>query len=158
MKHFYPFLLITLMLSLSIISCQKETFVLPEDESLLAGDISEQYRAPDSLRLNFLWIKPHGENTPPGARFQLLNDTGGVVINSLDMMSGNDSVFVYSPYRGLEAKAYLVQLKSPTGAIIDSMTLDFSSQNFDDEWIIENENVTYYMQLSWLYKQPAIAD
>lgn len=152
MRHLYPLLLITSMLSLGMISCQKESFVLPEDETQLTEDFAQTNRTPDSLRLNFLWIKPHGEYNLPGARFQLLNDTGGVVINGLDMMSGSDSVYVFNPYEGLEQKEYTLLVKSPTGAIIDTTHFNFTAPDFDDELVIEKENVTYYMQISWLYK------
>lgn len=152
MKHLYPGFILLLLIAMSMISCSKE-IIMPEE---VADELSgETYtpRNPDSLRLNFLWIRPNASSAQvPGARFQLLNDTGAVLINTLDIMSGDDSVFVFSPSRGLDPGSYFMTVKSPSGAVIDTTTIDFNTDDFSDEIRIDKPNVTYYLQITWLHK------
>ncbi len=128
-------------------SCQKE-FILPEkEEGEIIPEVVEV--APDSAVINFIWIKTH---TPQmGARLQIKNDTGAVVLNALDILQNADTVFQFSTNCGMNKNQYLFTIKSPSGAVLDTMNIKFEYEKNLDELIIDRANLKYYIQLSWLH-------
>ncbi|MFN6378083.1 MAG: hypothetical protein ACK4WD_02330 [Flavobacteriales bacterium] len=144
------FLYIILLLASLVFfnSCQKE-FILPEkDEAQDSTLVTRQN--PDSAVLNFIWIKTN--DTYVGTRLEIKNDTGGVILNALDMLQSTDTVFQFPINCGIHLKKHVFTVKSPTGAVLDTMHFQLNYQEHLDELIISRENLTYFIQLSWLYK------
>lgn len=144
------FLYIYTLLSLIMISssCQKE-FVLPENETEL-DSIAMIVPNPDSARINFIWVKTHTAQI--GARLELRNDTGAVLMNAIDMIQNNDTIFQFNANEGINLKQYIFTVKTPTGLILDTLHYNFNYQEDLDEIIIERPNLKYYLQISWLHK------
>ncbi|MFO0359216.1 MAG: hypothetical protein ACK50N_01835 [Flavobacteriales bacterium] len=143
--------LYTLLLLASLVvfnSCQKE-FILPEkDDAQDTTFVASQ--KPDSAVLNFIWIKTN--DTYIGTRLEIKNDTGGVILNALDMLQSTDTVFQFPINCGIHLKKHVFTVKSPTGAILDTMHFQLHYEENLDEIIIERPNLKYYIQLAWLYK------
>jgi hypothetical protein len=143
MKHtLYLFLAIIALLP----SCQKE-FVMPEE---IVEELPPVY-VPDSMRINFIWVAPN-DNAPNliGARLELRNMEDSLLLNGVDIMGSQDSVFQWYPSIGLNSDSYYFKLKSPTGQPLDSCAIQLSDALGKDEWIIQQPNYTYYIQLTWI--------
>ncbi len=147
MKSFLPtyFLLFIVMI---ISSCQKE-FILPEkqEEKAIASIAIPE---PDSARINFIWVKIN--SAPIGARLELRNDTGAVLLNALDMLQNNDTIFQFNVDKGINLEQHQFTVKSPSGATLDTLLYNFEYKKNQDEIIIERPNLKYYIQISWLHK------
>lgn len=144
------FLSIYLLLASVMImsSCQKE-FVLPEKEAL-QHSLQVAMPQPDSARINFIWVKTHSAQI--GARLELRDDTGAVLMNAIDMIQNNDTIFQFDTNKGVNLSQYVFTVKTPTGTILDTLHYTFNYQKNLDEIIIERPNLQYYIQISWLYK------
>ncbi len=147
MKAFlYIFLLLASLVFFN--SCQKE-FILPDKDDAQDSTLVTRQN-PDSAVLNFIWIKTN--DTHFGTRLEIKNDTGGVILNALDMLQSIDTVFQFPINCGIHLKKHVFTVKSPTGAILDTMHFQLHYEENLDEIIIERPNLKYYIQLAWLYK------
>jgi hypothetical protein len=129
-------------------SCQKE-FVMPEKE-VEPDSLNLIMPNPDSARINFIWVKTFASQI--GARLELRNDTGAILMNAIDMIQNNDSIFQFEANKGINLKKYILTVKTPNGSILDTLHYNFTYQEDLDEIIIERPNVKYYLQISWLYR------
>lgn len=146
MRQFTSTLFFTLCSVVFLASCQKE-FVRPEEiiEEPLPVFI------PDSLVMNFIWVAPtSAESNLVGARLELRDMSDSLRLSGLDVMSSQDTVFQWYPSIGLKSEQYYFKLKSPTGQVLDSCSFDFHDALGKDEWIIQQPDFNYYIQLRWV--------
>jgi hypothetical protein len=129
-------------------SCTKNSFTWTPEEIVV-----EEAYIPDSLKLNFIWVKPSPEwGTMFGARYEIRNQLDSVLCSGVDVMGPNDSVFKFFPNYELKSEPYKLLVKSPTGQLLSEREISFDESMFTDEWILDDSLFTYYFQMTWQSK------
>jgi hypothetical protein len=126
-------------------SCKKDSFTWTPEEI----DEEETY-IPDSLKLNFIWVKPSPDwGTMFGARYEIRNISDSLLCGGVDVMGPNDSVFQFYPHFELKSEPYKFLVKSPTGQLLSEREVSFENSLFNDEWMLSDTLFTYYFQMTW---------
>lgn len=126
-------------------SCTKNSFTWTPEEIVV-----EEAYIPDSLKLNFIWVKPSPAwGTMIGARYEIRNSSDSILVSGVDVMSPTDSVFQYYPHFELKSEPHKIFVKSPTGQILSEREITFDQSLFNDEWMLQDSLFTYYFQISW---------
>lgn len=133
------------VVALTFTSCTKNSFTWTPEEIV----VEEPY-IPDSLKLNFIWVKPSPEwGTMFGARYEIRNSEDSLLCGGVDVMGPNDSVFQFYPHYELKSEPYRFLVKSPTGQLLSEREISFDQSLFTDEWILPDSLFTYYFQMTW---------
>jgi hypothetical protein len=126
-------------------SCTKNSFTWTPEEIVV-----EEAYIPDSLKLNFIWVKPSPDwGTMFGARYEIRNSEDSLLCGGVDVMGPNDSVFQFYPHYELKSEAYKFLVKSPTGQLLSEREISFDQSQFTDEWMLSDTLFTYYFQMTW---------
>lgn len=135
--------------ALMFTSCTKDSFTWTTEENVV-----EETYIPDSLKLNFIWVKPSpGWGTMYGARYEIRNSSDSVLCGGVDVMGPNDSVFKFFPHYELKSEPYKLLVKSPTGQVLSEREISFDQSLFTDEWVLPDSLFTYYFQMTWAPKE-----
>lgn len=131
--------------ALMFTSCTKNSFTWTPEEIVM-----EEPYIPDSLKLNFIWVKPSPEwGTMFGARYEIRNSFDSLLCGGVDVMGPNDSVFQFYPHYQLRSEPYRFLVKSPTGQLLSEREISFDQSFFTDEWMLADSLFTYYFQMTW---------
>jgi len=159
MKNSITISIFATVLSLSLVSCQKE-FYMPTspataadtssgvsntDETLSAAILGE-----DVAKLNLLWVQPEGANANlQGVKIEIADKNGEVVFSSIDVMAAGDELFQWNPGIILQAEGYTFTMKSASGNVLSVSTLNIANAFEQDEYIHQVDGAKIFLQLSW---------
>jgi len=159
MKNSITISIFAAVLSLSLVSCEKE-FYMPTspapatdtssgvsntDETLSAAILGE-----DVAKLNLLWVQPEGANANlQGVKIEIADKNGEVVFSSIDVMAAGDELFQWNPGIILQAEGYTFTMKSASGNVLSVSTLNIANAFEQDEYIHQVDGAKIFLQLSW---------
>ncbi len=148
----------TAVLSLSLVSCQKD-FYLPtatvsaQDSASVANNeeiVSAAVLGEDVAKLNFVWLQPEGANANlQGVKIEIANKNGEVVFSAIDVMAAGDDMFQWYPGIILEADEYTFTMKSASGNVLSVSTLNVADAFEQDEYIHQANGAKFFLQLTW---------
>lgn len=158
MKNAITISIFTAVLSLSLVSCQKD-FYLPT-ASVSSADstttIDNEQTAPaavlgeDVAKLNFVWLQPEGVNANlQGVKIEIADSNGEVVFSAIDVMAAGDDMFQWYPGVILDATNYTFTVKSASGNTLSVSTLNVSDAFLQDEYIHQANGAKIFLQLTW---------
>lgn len=158
MKNFITLSIFTAVLSLSLVSCQKE-FYMPTAPVTIADTTtveSNEETAPtavlgeDVAKLNFVWLQPEGANANlQGVKIEIADKSGEVVFSAIDVMAAGDDMFQWYPGIILEADEYTFTMKSASGNVLSVSTLNVAEAFQQDEYIHQADGAKFFLQLTW---------
>lgn len=159
MKNAITISIFAAVLSLSLVSCQKEfymptspvasisdtTTVVNNEESLPEAVLGE-----DVAKLNFVWLQPEGANANlQGVKIEISDKNGEVVFSAIDVMAAGDDMFEWFPSKTLQAEEYTFKMKSASGNVLSVVTLNLASAFQQDEYILQANGAKFFLQLTW---------
>jgi len=158
MKNAIKISIFAAVLSLSLVSCQKEfymptspissvdtTTVVSNEETLPTAVLGE-----DVAKLNFVWIQPEGANANlQGAKIEIADKNGEVVFSAIDVMAAGDEMFQWYPGIILEADEYTFTMKSASGNVLSVSTINVADAFQQDEYIHQSSGAKFFLQLTW---------
>jgi hypothetical protein len=158
MKNSITISIFAAVLSLSLVSCQKE-FYMPtapvtiEDTTTV---VSNEETAPtavlgeDVAKLNFVWLQPEGANANlQGVKIEIADKSGEVLFSAIDVMAAGDDVFQWFPGIILQADEYTFTMKSASGNVLSVSTLNVADAFQQDEYIHQADGAKFFLQLTW---------
>ena len=158
MKHSITISIFAAVLSLSLVSCQKE-FYMPTAPVTIADTTtveSNEETAPtavlgeDVAKLNFVWLQPEGANANlQGVKIEIADKSGEVVFSAIDVMAAGDDMFQWYPGIILEADEYTFTMKSASGNVLSVSTLNVAEAFQQDEYIHQADGAKFFLQLTW---------
>jgi len=158
MKNSITISIFAAVLSLSLVSCQKE-FYMPTAPVTVADTTtveSNEETAPtavlgeDVAKLNFVWLQPEGANANlQGVKIEIADKSGEVVFSAIDVMAAGDDMFQWYPGIILEADEYTFTMKSASGNILSVSTLNVAEAFQQDEYIHQADGAKFFLQLTW---------
>jgi flagellar hook assembly protein FlgD len=158
MKNSITISIFAAVLSLSLVSCQKE-FYMPTAPVTIADTTtveSNEETAPtavlgeDVAKLNFVWLQPEGANANlQGVKIEIADKSGEVVFSAIDVMAAGDDMFQWYPGIILEADEYTFTMKSASGNILSVSTLNVAEAFQQDEYIHQADGAKFFLQLTW---------
>ena len=145
MKNSITISIFAAVLSLSLVSCQKE-FYMPTASVSIADTTSSvsntDETAPtvvlgeDVAKLNFVWLQPEGTNANlQGVKIEIADKSGEVVFSAIDVMTAGDNMFQWYPGIILQADEYTLTMKSASGNVLSVSTLNVADAFQQDEYI-----------------------
>jgi flagellar hook assembly protein FlgD len=158
MKNAIKISIFAAVLSLSLVSCQKEfymptapissvdtTTVVSNEETLPTAVLGE-----DVAKLNFVWIQPEGANANlQGVKIEIADKSGEVVFSAIDVMAAGDEMFQWYPGIVLEADEYTFTMKSASGNVLSVSTINVADAFQQDEYIHQADGAKFFLQLTW---------
>jgi hypothetical protein len=158
MKNSITISIFAAVLSLSLVSCQKE-FYMPT-ASVSSADTTtvsnNEETAPtavlgeDVAKLNFVWLQPEGANANlQGVKIEIANKSGEVVFSAIDVMAAGDEMFQWYPGIILEADEYTFTMKSASGNVLSVSTLNVADAFQQDEYIHQADGAKFFLQMTW---------
>lgn len=158
MKNSITISIFAAVLSLSLVSCQKE-FYMPTAPVTVADTtttINNEETAPtavfgeDVAKLNFVWLQPEGANANlQGVKIEITDKSGEVVFSAIDVMAAGDDMFQWYPGIILEADEYTFTMKSASGNVLSVSTLNVADAFQQDEYIHQADGAKFFLQLTW---------
>ena len=159
MKNAITISIFTAVLSLSLVSCQKE-FYMPTSPVSLTDTTSSvsntDETAPtvvlgeDVAKLNFVWLQPEGTNANlQGVKIEIADKSGEVVFSEIDVMTAGDNMFQWYPGIILQADEYTFTMKSASGNVLSVSTLNVADAFQQDEYIHQADGAKFFLQLTW---------
>jgi flagellar hook assembly protein FlgD len=158
MKNSITISIFAAVLSLSLVSCQKE-FYMPTAPVTIADTTtveSNEETAPtavlgeDVAKLNFVWLQPEGANANlQGVKIEIADKSGEVVFSAIDVMAAGDDMFQWYPGIILEADEYTFTMKSASGNVLSVSTLNVAEAFQQDEYIHQADGAKFFLQLTW---------
>jgi flagellar hook assembly protein FlgD len=158
MKNSITISIFAAVLSLSLVSCQKE-FYMPTAPVIIADTTtveSNEETAPtavlgeDVAKLNFVWLQPEGANANlQGVKIEIADKSGEVVFSAIDVMAAGDDMFQWYPGIILEADEYTFTMKSASGNVLSVSTLNVAEAFQQDEYIHQADGAKFFLQLTW---------
>lgn len=158
MKNSITISIFAAVLSLSLVSCQKE-FYMPTAPVTIADTTtveSNEETAPtavlgeDVAKLNFVWLQPEGANANlQGVKIEIADKSGEVVFSAIDVMAAGDDMFQWYPGIILEADEYTFTMKSASGNVLSVSTLNVAGAFQQDEYIHQADGAKFFLQLTW---------
>ena len=158
MKNFITLSIFTAVLSLSLVSCQKE-FYMPTapvssvDTTTVANN---EQTAPtailgeDVAKLNFVWLQPEGANANlQGVKIEITDKNGEVVFSAIDVMAAGDEMFQWYPGIILQADEYTFTMKSASGNVLSTSTFNVADAFQQDEYIHQANGAKFFLQMTW---------
>jgi flagellar hook assembly protein FlgD len=159
MKNAITISIFTAVLSLSLVSCQKE-FYMPT-APITAADTTSSVSAneetvpaailgEDVAKLNFVWLQPEGANANlQGVKIEIADKSGEVVFSAIDVMAAGDDMFKWYPGIILQADEYTFTMKSASGNILSVSTLNVADAFQQDEYIHQADGAKFFLQMTW---------
>lgn len=158
MKHNLSTSILSLLLILSLASCQKE-FYLPTVpntviDSTLVGeseeDLAEAVLGEDVAKLNFIWVQTEGDYANlQGAKIEISDKNGLVVFSSIAVLEAGEEMFKWYPGIIMQADSYTFTLKSASGNVLSVSSINIASAFQQDEYMYQAEGAKYFLQLTW---------
>lgn len=158
MKNSITISIFAAVLSLSLVSCQKE-FYMPTAPVTVADTtttVNNEETAPtavlgeDVAKLNFVWLQPEGANANlQGVKIEITDKSGEVVFSDIDVMAAGDDMFQWYPGIILEADEYTFTMKSASGNVLSVSTLNVADAFQQDEYIHQAVGAKFFLQLTW---------
>lgn len=158
MKNSITISIFAAVLSLSLVSCQKE-FYMPTAPVTVADTtttVNNEETAPtavlgeDVAKLNFVWLQPEGANANlQGVKIEITDKSGEVVFSAIDVMAAGDDMFQWYPGIILEADEYTFTMKSASGNVLSVSTLNVADAFQQDEYIHQADGAKFFLQLTW---------
>jgi len=158
MKNSITISIFAAVLSLSLVSCQKE-FYMPTAPVTIADTttvVSNEEAAPtavlgeDVAKLNFVWLQPEGANANlQGVKIEIADKSGEVVFSAIDVMAAGDDMFQWFPGITLQSDVYTFTMKSASGNVLSVSTLNVADAFQQDEYIHQVDGAKFFLQLTW---------
>ncbi len=159
MKNAITISIFAAVLSLSLVSCQKE-FYMPtapvasvdttSSVSTPAETVPTAVLGEDVAKLNFVWIQPEGANANlQGAKIEISDKSGEIVFAAIDVMAAGDNMFKWYPGIILQADEYTFTMKSASGNILSVETLNVADAFQQDEYIFQADGAKFFLQMTW---------
>ncbi|MEN9943005.1 MAG: hypothetical protein RLZZ91_1006 [Bacteroidota bacterium] len=159
MKNSITISIFAAVLSLSLVSCQKE-FYMPTAPVNVADTTStvsnNEETAPtavlgeDVAKLNFVWLQPEGANANlQGVKIEIADKSGEVVFSAIDVLAAGDDMFQWFPEITLQSDVYTFTMKSASGNVLSVSTLNVADAFQQDEYIHQADGTTFFLQLTW---------
>jgi len=159
MKNAITISIFAAVLSLSLVSCQKE-FYMPTASVTVADTTTavsnNEELAPtavlgeDVAKLNFVWLQPEGANANlQGVKIEIADKSGEVVFSANDVMAAGDDMFQWYPGIILQSDVYTFTMKSASGNVLSVSTLNVAEAFQQDEYIHQAEGAKFFLQLTW---------
>lgn len=158
MKNSITISIFAAVLSLSLVSCQKE-FYMPTAPATIADTttvVSNEETAPtavlgeDVAKLNFVWLQPEGANANlQGVKIEIADKSGEVVFSAIDVMAAGDDMFQWFPGITLQSDVYTFTMKSASGNVLSVSTLNVADAFQQDEYIHQVDGAKFFLQLTW---------
>ncbi len=159
MKNAITISIFATVLSLSLVSCQKE-FYMPTAPVIVADTTStvsnNEETAPtavlgeDVAKLNFVWLQPEGANANlQGVKIEIADKNGEVVFSAIDVMAAGDDMFQWFPGITLQSDVYTFTMKSASGNVLSVSTLNVADAFQQDEYIHQVDGAKFFLQLTW---------
>ena len=159
MKNAITISIFAAVLSLSLVSCQKEFYmptapvtVADTTSSVSANEetIPTAVLGEDVAKLNFVWIQPEGANANlQGVKIEIADKSGEVVFSEIDVMAAGDEMFQWYPGIILEADEYTFTMKSASGNVLSVSTLNVADAFQQDEYIHQADGAKFFLQMTW---------
>jgi len=140
-------ILILIMISICLISCEKEYLPIDVVEEEQSFDTIVATIGEDVSLLNILWIKPN--NYILGAKIEIKDKNNQIVFTQLSIIE-SDSIFRCYPNIELQPDEYRFSLISPTGNLISTQLFNISNAFEQDEFILPSTESTFYLQMKWM--------
>jgi len=147
------------VLSLSLVSCQKEFYMptapvnVADTTSTVSSNeetIPTAVLGEDVAKLNFVWVQPEGANANlQGVKIEIADKNGEVVFSAIDVMAAGDEMFQWYPGIILEADEYTFTMKSASGNVLSVSTLNVADAFQQDEYIHQADGAKFFLQLTW---------
>jgi flagellar hook assembly protein FlgD len=159
MKNAITISIFAAVLSLSLVSCQKE-FYMPTASVTVADTTTavsnNEEIAPtavlgeDVAKLNFVWLQPEGSNANlQGVKIEIADKSGEVVFSANDVMAAGDDMFQWYPGIILQSDVYTFTMKSASGNVLSVSTLNVAEAFQQDEYIHQADGAKFFLQLTW---------
>jgi hypothetical protein len=158
MKNSITISIFAAVLSLSLVSCQKE-FYMPTASVTIADTTTvanNEEAAPiavlgeDVAKLNFVWVQPEGANANlQGVKIEIADKSGEVVFSAIDVMAAGDEMFQWYPGIILQADEYTFTMKSASGNVLSVSTLNVADAFQQDEYIHQADGAKFFLQMTW---------
>ena len=158
MKNSITISIFAAVLSLSLVSCQKE-FYMPTAPVTVAdttATVNNEETAPtavlgeDVAKLNFVWLQPEGPNANlQGVKIEITDKSGEVVFSAIDVMAAGDDMFQWYPGIILQADEYTFTMKSASGNVLSVSTLNVADAFQQDEYIHQANGAKFFLQMTW---------
>jgi len=159
MKNSIKITIFAAVLSLSLVSCQKE-FYMPTASITVADTTSivsnNEETAPtavlgeDVAKLNFVWLQPEGANANlQGVKIEIADKSGEVVFSAIDVMAAGDEMFQWYPGVILQADEYTFTMKSASGNLLSTSTFNVADAFQQDEYIHQADGAKFFLQMTW---------
>lgn len=159
MKNAITISIFATVLSLSLVSCQKE-FYMPTAPVIVADTTStvsnNEETAPtavlgeDVAKLNFVWLQLEGANANlQGVKIEIADKNGEVVFSAIDVMAAGDDMFQWFPGITLQSDVYTFTMKSASGNVLSVSTLNVADAFQQDEYIHQVDGAKFFLQLTW---------
>ena len=159
MKNSITISIFAAVLSLSLVSCQKE-FYMPTAPVNVADTTStvsnNEETAPtavlgeDVAKLNFVWLQPEGANANlQGVKIEIADKSGEVVFSAIDVLAAGDDMFQWFPGITLQSDVYTFTMKSASGNVLSVSTLNVADAFQQDEYIHQVDGAKFFLQLTW---------
>ncbi len=159
MKNAITISIFATVLSLSLVSCQKE-FYMPTAPVIVADTTStvsnNEETAPtavlgeDVAKLNFVWLQLEGANANlQGVKIEIADKNGEVVFSAIDVMAAGDDMFQWFPGITLQSDVYTFTMKSASGNVLSVSTLNIADAFQQDEYIHQVDGAKFFLQLTW---------
>ena len=147
------------VLSLGLVSCQKE-FYMPTAPITIADTTSSVSNTVEILptavlgedvaKLNFVWLQPEGVNANlQGVKIEIADKSGEVVFSAIDVMAAGDDMFQWYPGIILQADVYTFTMKSASGNVLSVSTLNVADAFQQDEYIHQADGAKFFLQMTW---------
>ncbi|MFM2316272.1 MAG: hypothetical protein RLZZ155_604 [Bacteroidota bacterium] len=147
------------VLSLSLVSCQKEFYMptapvnVADTTSTVSSNeetIPTAVLGEDVAKLNFVWVQPEGANANlQGVKIEIADKNGEVVFSAIDVMAAGDEMFQWYPGIILEADEYTFTMKSASGNVLSVSTLNVADAFQQDEYIHQADGAKFFLQMTW---------
>ncbi|MDP4630002.1 MAG: hypothetical protein NWQ44_08715 [Flavobacteriales bacterium] len=159
MKNAITISIFAAVLSLSLVSCQKE-FYMPTSPISLADTTTSVSNTDESAptavlgedvaRLNFVWLQPEGANANlQGVKIEIADKSGEVVFSAIDVIAAGDDMFKWYPGIVLQSDEYTFTMKSASGNVLSVSTLNVANAFQQDEYIHQANGAKFFLQMTW---------
>jgi len=159
MKNAITISIFAAVLSLSLVSCQKEFYMPSAPVSVAdttASASTSEVTGPtavlgeDVAKLNFVWLQPEGVNANlQGVKIEIADKSGQIVFSAIDVMAAGDDMFEWYPGIILQADEYTFTMKSASGNVLSVSTLNVAEAFQQDEYIHQADGAKFYLQMTW---------
>lgn len=104
----------------------------------------------DVAKLNFVWLQPEGVNANlQGVKIEIADKNGEVVFSAIDVMAAGEEMFQWYPGIILQSEEYTFTMKSASGNLLSTSTLNVADAFQQDEYIHQANGAKFYLQMTW---------